>query len=279
MKKLIFTLSLFCTIAIQSNAQYCGGSGPSVCTPAQLAKPGLSPVSDSLAPIIDNVANVTVIEFQNYDTLTFSGQSLTMDSLTVDTISNLPQGFCWTTNSATNTWGNQQNGCIKVAGTTTATPGQYKLHIIVTAYTNLPFPVTTSADAAGLYYYVRVDCTDSSVVHPVDTTQTEANPFIPYTPNGCAVQGIATIDQNIESLSVFPNPMSSQAQVSFSSAKAGMMTEKMTSIIGTEVYSQQVEVKVGVNTHTITRNSLAAGVYFYTINDGISNFTKRIVIE
>ena len=280
MKKLIFTLSLFCIIAVKSNAQYCGGSGPSVCTPAVLTKPGLSPVSDSLAPIIDNIATATVIEFQNYDTLTFSGQVLTMNSLTVDTISNLPSGLCWATSSTTNTFGNQQNGCIKVTGTTTATPGQYKLHIIVTANTNLPFPVTTNADAAGLYYYVRVNCTDSSVTHAVDTTQTDVNPFIPYSPNGCSPGvGIANVDQNIQSLSVYPNPFTSQAMISFNSAKAGMMTEKITSIIGNEVYSQQVDVKLGSNSHIISRNNLSAGVYFYSITDGVSTFTKRLIIE
>ncbi len=280
MKKLIFTLSLFCIIAVKSNAQYCGGSGSSVCTPTILAKPGLSPISDSLAPIVDNVATSTVIEFQNYDTLTFSGQTLTMDSLQVDTISNLPSGLCWATNSNTNTFGNQQNGCIKVTGTTTATPGQYKLHIIVRAWTNIGFPITTNADAAGLKYFVRVNATDSSCWHVIDTTQADANGIIAYNgSNGCIINSINNVDQNIQSLSVYPNPFTSQAMISFNSAKAGMMTEKITSIIGNEVYSQQVDVKMGTNSHVITRNTLSAGVYFYSITDGVSTFTKRLIIE
>ena len=280
MKKLIFTLSLFCIIAV-SNAQYCGGSGPSVCTPIQLSKPGLSPVSDSLAPIIDAVPTVTVIEFQNYDTLTFAGQTLTMDSLTVDTISNIPSGLCWATSSATNTFGNQQNGCIKVTGTTNAAPGQYKLYIIVKAYTTLPFPVTTNADAAGLYYYVRLNCSDSAAVRPVDTAG-EANGtiahFKPYNQSPCDV-GIKTIDNTVSSLNVYPNPFSSHAEVSFTSAKAGVMTEKLTSIIGNEVYNKEIEVVAGQNSHAIERGNLSAGVYFYTISDGVSSFTKRLIIS
>jgi len=281
MKKVIFTLSLFCSIAV-ANAQYCGGSGPSVCTPAILTKPGLSPVSDSLAPIVDNVPTVTVIEFQNYDTLTFGGQSLTMDSLTVDTISNIPSGLCWATSSATNTFGNQQNGCIKVTGTTSAPAGQYKLHIIVKAYTTLPFPVTTNADAAGLYYYVRLNCSDSAAVVPVDTNGEAAGTipaFKPYASQAVCDVSVKNVQSTVQSLNVYPNPFSSHAEVSFTSAKAGVMTEKITSIIGSEVYSKEIEVAVGQNVHAIERNNLSAGVYFYTISDGVSTFTKRLVIS
>ena len=281
MKKVIFTLSLFCIIAV-ANAQYCGGSGPSVCQPQILTKPGLSPVSDSLAPVIDDVPTTTIIEFQNYDTLTFGGQVLTMDSLTIDTISNIPSGLCWATSSATNTFGNQQNGCIKVTGTTHAAAGQYKLHIIVKAYTTLPFPVTTNADAAGLYYYVRLNCSDSAKVQPVDTNG-EANgtiaSFKPYASQAVCDVSVKNIESTVQSLNVFPNPMSSHAEVSFTSAKAGVMTEKITSIIGSVVYSKEIEVVTGQNAHAIERNNLSAGVYFYTITDGVSTFTKRVVIS
>jgi type IX secretion system substrate protein len=279
MKKLIFTLSLFCIIAVQSKAQYCGASdpsGPSVCTPTVLSKPGLSPISDSLLPIVDNVPTTVIIKFQNYDTLSFNGLHLTMDSLTVDTISNLPSGYCWATNKTTNTWGNQENGCIKVTGSTTAAPGQYKLNIIVTAYTSIGTPLTTTADAAGLYYYVRVICDSNAHYPPVDTTQTAVNPFIPYD-TGCPT-AIVEVVANIHSLSVYPNPFNTQTVVSFSSLKSGMMTEKITNIIGSTVYSKQVEVVAGANSHTIQRGTLAEGVYFYTISDGTSSFTKKLII-
>lgn len=269
-------------MAVEANAQYCGGSGPSVCTPLMLTKPGLSPVSDSLAPVLKHVPTVTTIEFQNYDTLTFSGALLTMDSLTIVSISNLPVGLCWATNKTSNTFGHMENGCIKVTGTTTSAPGQYKLNIIVKAYTSLGLPITTSADAAGLHYYVRVNCESSSPIVPVDTLQTSADSIIlysaaPYNQGPCTV-GIPQIDQNIQSLSVYPNPFNSNATVSFSSIKAGMMTEKITSIIGNEVYSNQIDVKIGQNLHALNRNDLSAGVYFYTISDGVSTFTKRLVI-
>ena len=80
-------------------------------------------------------------------------------------------------------------------------------------------------------------------------------------------------------MNVYPNPFTSQAVVTFSSVKAGMMTEKITSVIGNVVYSNQVDVKLGQNSHVIERNQLASGVYFYTITDGTTTFTKRLVIS
>jgi len=58
-----------------------------------------------------------------------------------------------------------------------------------------------------------------------------------------------------------------------------MMTEKITGVIGNEVYRNQINVKLGLNQRFINRNALAAGVYFYTISDGVSELTKRVVIS
>jgi len=276
MKKLIFTLSLFCLIAAQSNAQQCT-TGTSNCTVVILPKPGLSPVSDSLPPVIDEVPNSTTINFQNFDTISFGGHTLTIDSLHIDTISNLPSGLCWATSSPDNTFANQQNGCIQVTGTTNAIPGQYKLHIYVHAY--VPFGIGTTADAAGLKYYVRVNCSDSAAVVPVDTTQIDSDAILPYASQAHCNTAVKSIDGNIQAMSVYPNPFNSQAVVTFTSMKAATMTERITTVIGSEVYSNEMNVVAGINTHVINRNNLSAGVYFYTISDGTTTFTKRLIVE
>ena len=149
MKKVIFTLFSFCLLYVSSNAQYCGSSGSSQCTPSgALTKPGLSPTSDSVAPVVNGTISTIVIQFKNFDTIAFGGSVLTIQSLRLDTLDNLPAGLCWATNKANNTWGNQEDGCIKVNGTTCSPPGQHKLRIIVTA--NVGVPIQTNADAAGL---------------------------------------------------------------------------------------------------------------------------------
>ena len=283
MKKLIFTLFSFCLLYLNSNAQYCGhtgaGSGPSQCSPAGLTKPGLSPVSDSLPVLINGTVSTTVIQFQNFDTIRFGGQLLTVQSLTLDSIGNLPSGVCWVTNVTNNTWGHMVDGCIKVNGTVCSTPGQYRLKIIVTA--NIGVPIQTDAGAAGLYYYVRVKNSGNADT-PVDTSGQTANTniLVPYGPAAvCGGSGIYDPSSNINSLNVVPNPFNNKAVVSFYSDKTGIMTERLTNMIGSEILRNSIEVRMGENTSTIERNNLPTGVYFYSLSDGKSVATKRVVIS
>ncbi len=280
MKKVIFTLFSFSMLYFGANAQYCGNSGPSVCTPSgTLTQPGLSPSSDSLPSVINGVDANTTIQFKNFNQFAFGGQTVTVQSLRIDTINNLPAGTCWATNVANNTYANQADGCIRVTGTVCADPGQYKLYIVVTA--DIGFPVTTNADAAGLKYFVRVKNQGDADVQ-VDTNQTvpfnKLAGYSQYGVGGTCNTGIKDIS-TVNALSVVPNPFNDKAVVSFYSTKGGVMTEKITNMIGSEVYSNTIEVKVGENSSVINKSTLPAGVYFYSLADGKNISTKRIVIS
>ncbi len=278
MKKVIFTLLSFGLLSGSIFAQYCGNSGTSVCQPSgTLSQPGLSPPSDSLPSVVNGTAPNTVIQFKNFNTFVFGGQQVTVQTLRVDTLRNLPSGLCWATNKANNTWANQEDGCIKISGTACDNPGQYKLKIIVTA--NIGLDIQTDADAAGLKYFVRlINSGDSEVA--VDTNQTVgfAKPA-GYSATAVCGNGIFDSELFDNSLRVTPNPFNSKALVSFNSDKSGLMTERMTNIIGSEVYRKSVEVRLGENTSLIERNNLPAGVYFYSISDGKSLAIKRVVIS
>ena len=283
MKKVIFTLFSFCLLTATINAQYCGntgaGSGPTQCTPSgTLNHPGLEPPSDSLNPLINGQISTTVIQFKNFDTITFGGQHLTVQSLKIDSIGNLPAGVCWVTNKTNNTWANQEDGCIKVNGVMCSTPGQYRLKILVTA--NIGVPIQTDAGAAGLYYYVRCKNNGDNDT-PVDTTGQTAgtNIFVAYGNAANCAAAINDLSSNINTLNVVPNPFNNKAVVSFFSDKSGVMTERLTNMIGSEVVRRSVEIRMGENTSMIERNNLPAGVYFYSLSDGKSVATKRVVIS
>jgi hypothetical protein len=289
MKKVIFTLFSFCLLYVNSNAQYCGhtgaGSGSSQCTPSgALTKPGLAPVSDSLPPLVNGTISSTVIQFKNFDTITFGGQTLKVQSIRVDSIGNLPLSTCWATNKASNTWANQEDGCIKVNGNVCSTPGQYRLKIIVTASVGqtpqTAIPIQTDAGAAGLYYYARVK-NAGDADQAVDTTGQSANSniFVAYGPSASCSVGINDVASNINSLSVVPNPFNNKAVVSFYSDKAGVMTERLTNMLGSEVLRKSIEVRMGENSSMIEKNNLPTGVYFYSLSDGKSVATKRVVIS
>jgi hypothetical protein len=172
MNKIIYTIAIIGLSFGNLFSQYCGGSGSTQCTASgALSQPGLSPPSDSLAAFVNGTVSTTVIQFKNFNQIFLSGQTLTVQSLRIDSIGNLPSGLCWATDKANNTYANSESGCIKINGTTCSPPGQYKLYIGVTA--NIGFPITTDAEAAGLRYFVRVG-NQGDVVPSVDTLQTVA---------------------------------------------------------------------------------------------------------
>lgn len=197
MKKLALIMIGF--LAFQfSWAQYCGFSGPSLCTPSgNLTTPGFGPAFENLPPLINGDISTTVIEFTNFDSITFGGQTLHVNSFRIDSIGNLPSGLCWATSSSNNTFANQQQGCIVLNGTTCATPGLYRLKIIITVYVgNTPpgLPIQTDAAAANLYYYLRVNNAGDAVV-AVDTAGQWAgtNMFTAYG-NASDCSGVLSVD-------------------------------------------------------------------------------------
>lgn len=164
MKKLFILVALFAGISIQmfsqaSAMQNCHTPGVTSIAPQTGTHPfGLSP-SDSLLPCaVQGVAVNDTIYFTNLTTTLYSGLTVTIDSLTIDSIYT-PSGLCWQTNSPTNTFRGGANGVIHVTGVTNDSAGQYKLRIIATVV-GTAFGITqtqtVNGESEGLIYKIRV---------------------------------------------------------------------------------------------------------------------------
>ena len=328
-----------------------------------------------MPPFENGIVSTAVIQYTSTDSVTFGGSTLTIQSLKIDTIDNLPNGLCWSTSSATNTF--VTPGCIKINGTTCSAPGQYKLRVAITV--NVGVPISTVSEAAGWKFFVRVQ-NQGGIAWDVDTTQTNNNPFIPYGPaiSGCtapdtfchalyslypdtstphkwwavnqstsimaldylwhwgdgdtssgampshiyaapgnynicltvsdstgctdtycdsstyiykteniiSVQvvnqlptGISVIDILSSKIRISPNPFTGKATVSFFSTENKMLVERITNLLGEEIYTREIEAKQGENKFSINAQNLSAGIYFYSLCDGKATVAKRIVIE
>lgn len=277
MKKVIFTLIAGAFI-VSANAQYCGGSGASACTPSgTMTEPGLSPIE--LPSVVNGTDANTTIQFKNFDKFNYSGTEITINSLRIDSIGNLPAGSCWKTNKTDNTFANQEDGCINVSGTVCADPGQYKIRIFVTANTSIGvIGPNLDAETVNLKYFVRVKNSGDADV-AVDTNQTAL--FVKhagYSASASCQVGINEVAA-INAVSVVPNPFNSQAVVSFVSEKSTVMTERLSNMLGAVVYKNTLNVKAGENSSVLDARNLPAGVYFYSITDGKQTTTKRVVVS
>ncbi|MFN8309136.1 MAG: T9SS type A sorting domain-containing protein [Chitinophagales bacterium] len=282
MKKVLFTLSFLGAVAF-ANAQACGGT--SSCTPASpTGTPGLTPVSSDLPCVQKGVAVNQIIKFENFTS--FSGQNVNF--LRIDSINNLPSGLCWKTNKANNQYSGGETGCIEVNGTSNAAVGQYKLRIHITANigsgmgTNIVGDAETLTGATGgapLRYYVRV-INQGAGCPCVDTVNGASNFFVAY--NGSepiCVNGINNIAQDINSMTVTPNPFSSITTVNFTSEKSANYTFKATNLVGAEVSVRTIEAKAGENSVSFEKGNLPSGVYFLSLSNEKGAITKKVIVE
>jgi hypothetical protein len=176
--KRFFTTLIVLLFALHLLAQHCTQVSNSIPL-RNYSNAGLYPPSESLPCIVPSTAVSDTIYFHNYSTVVLGGVSVTINSLTIDSINNLPAGLCWNTNSSTNTFASGADGVILVQGTTTAAPGQYKLKLKVSVSTSFgPFNNQDPEPLLGLRYYLRVR-SGSRCCFELDTVNGKTNYFIP----------------------------------------------------------------------------------------------------
>jgi uncharacterized repeat protein (TIGR01451 family) len=185
--KPIFTCLALLLLFNTGYSQYCGTSGPTNCIPVgNPTQRGFYPSTAEWPAIVNGAVTGGVVGFKNWDTVNYQGSAVTVDSMQINSVTNLPNGICWSTGSATNMWGNSQYGCVMLSGTACAAPGQYKLNIIVNVFTSLG-EAQQNLDDDSVFCFIRV-VNSGETVPAVDTTQRGTpNAFIAYGPTSpCA---------------------------------------------------------------------------------------------
>lgn len=199
MKKRFLPL-LIAVLALSVNslfAQYCGNSGSGICTPGgPYPQLGFYPSYDSMACAVIGVPFDQKIDMQIPPTTTFNGQTVTINSIKIDSINNLPCSLCWATNSANNTFAGNSTGCVRVTGTTFDAVGQYNLRIKISISASLGgFPVTLSNQDAGQYgvkYFIRVQVPNGACA-AVDTAAAGRTASTPGAIAPASIGGPATL--------------------------------------------------------------------------------------
>ena len=258
----------------RANAQWCGDV--SHCTGNPLTAIGFE-IPDSIPCAIQGVPYNNPISFQMYSTFTYLGVHQ-LDSITVDTIYNLPCGLCWAMNKASRTYLPQEFGCINVSGTTSDAVGQYNLRIVVTAYLNggagqgqTIYP--SVVDAAGIKIWQRVASSGGKCTS-VDTSAGAANQVAAAVcPNS-----INEVAANVASVSIVPNPTHGNAVLSFIANKIAEYKVELTDIAGRIVSGKAFQVHPGLNSSVIEKGNLSSGMYMVSLTDGVSSVTKKFTV-
>lgn len=175
----------------------------------------------------------------------------TIDSVALNTITNLPPGIAYNCNSNTPapcTFIGGMQGCGLLEGIPTAA-GTYDMTIEITAYVFfgvvLPVPYTFTG------YSISVD--------PVGITENAGN--------------ISKVEQNV------PNPFSNVTKIGVYLRGGADIELTVHDMVGKTLY-QTVERGVpGKNELVFEANDLGQGIYLYTIESGGESVTRRMIVK
>jgi len=83
------------------------------------------------------------------------------------------------------------------------------------------------------------------------------------------------------SLKLYPNPASNNLTVRFNSSNNQNVTLSITSILGTTVFTKNINAKIGENINNINLNKLniPKGIYLVMISEGNTKIAKRLIIK
>ena len=129
------------------------------------------------------------------------------------------------------------------------------------------FPIKIKSKARGVVsgfgQWVNATENNDYILHVVDQTV------------GIESQNLSKFDvgQNI------PNPFSNKSEIGFISVNNSDVDFKVYNLLGSMVYNNTFKSVKGINTITLDANSFSPGVYMYSVKNGNTTITKRMVVS
>jgi hypothetical protein len=289
MKKLITNVffGVVMMTSFQASAQYCGSSQVIFPDCGVQSTPGFGDIN-TYKCITRGQFDTLVIPFKVYTMFTASHNTVHIYKLRIDVIDSLPCGLCWSTSQSAipgngpNEFSPGESGCIRIAGTTFDRPGSYKLlmklDVRTQATTTTGYDVDSiPSDAGGIVLWVKVINPGDLCPDTIYTSQPSKHPSASCASETWGV-GIHEVSTSLTNLTIQPNPVSSEAKVTFISENGGNQQLKISSLVGSEVYSTTLTAKSGLNETTISRNNLPAGIYILSVGSSQGIATKKFII-
>lgn len=232
-----------------------------------LTTPGFKAPDDSCAA--QGVYEEFVWQFKNFDIAPIANASV--DSMRIDSINFLPCGFTWETNKADNKFVKNENGCIRIYGSTTEPAGEYTTRILVSAWIDGgSTPLQQPSSVLGLYIKIRVS--DGTVTCETATTPQTSSCELPV------YNSVRELGDAVTGFNNFPNPFGIYTNINFTAKQASLFNFKVFNTLGTLVHERTVDVTPGANSIRFDRSGLEAGVYLYTLQNEQGSITKTMVI-
>lgn len=151
MKNLLFIFVFFLLfLTVENFAQTCTPLPPT-------GAPGVTPPTENLACAERGIAYNEVIFIENFNAFNTAFGQAQLNLLRIDSVTNMPCDFSWSSNKIDNTFLAAETGCISIFGVTNDSVGQYRVKIFITVDVTVPGigPLVLSDEAEALVQQVE----------------------------------------------------------------------------------------------------------------------------
>ena len=155
MKRVLVLILIFASCINFSMGQSCGYSGNGLCSPNNsLTSFGITDYR-TFPCVKDSVSYSEVLQVYFPTSIQEFGTTVTIQSVTIDSIVNLPCGLCWACNDSTLTYLGGGKACVLISGTSNEAHGTYQLGIYGHASTSLGV-LSGNLDQLGFQFFMNV---------------------------------------------------------------------------------------------------------------------------
>lgn len=179
--------------------------------------------------------------------------TIDIDSIQLVSVVGLPPGLttiCNSQTAASCTYLPDVLGCGLIQGVPT-TPGTYPIELNVVAWFTLIFPLSQEVSFGG--YEITILEDNTAVL-------------------GRSSAGISGV-RNI------PNPFATRTTIEFNAGVPGAARVRVFSLVGEEVWSENIQARAGTNKVLFDAGEIPAGVYLYKIECGSHTYTGRMALQ
>lgn len=179
-------------------------------------------------------------------------------------------GFTYVCNPPDCVFPGGETGCVEVSGT--ATESEIGSHLA-----SFSGSVVVESVLGPLTVDIEFPDPDSPIVPPGEYDFVVRDPA---TFDNCdGLVGTNDYLNSVFNIRNRPNPFSGQTQIEVQSAISGDFDFRVTSLLGQEVYRQNVNIVQGENVIEFDGSQLPSGIYVYSLTDGRAFVSKKMTIQ
>ena len=179
----------------------------------------------------------------------YAGVPITFVSLV--SVDGAPPGISYSCNTSNCSWPGGDQGCATISGIPTNN-GTYPINLLIKGCGSL-FGATICDSVVFSNYVIQIG--------PV------------------GIDNYELTNNSLKLKKAFPNPSNQRSNIQYETIKSENVSFEITNLLGELILNKNVSSKIGLNSILVNTSDLSNGVYLYSISNGKTRSTKRLIVK